>query len=240
MICMTVMYGIIVVALVGLPPADPDLPRQPREAPRRRSGWAQLVEGLAYIRSSPALLVLLGLAFAPLFFGMPFQTLMPFFTESVYGVGAAGLGAAMAAMGVGALTGALAAAAMSESTKQEALQIWLGVAFGISLIGFAMAPLFPLALLFLAFAGLTSAAYGSLNNSLVITYAEPRFHGRVMSVYMMSYAVMPFASVPASWLADHVGGPIVVAGGGLLVILSVVALGLIRPTRPRARQAPVG
>ena len=230
MISMTVMYGIILVTLVGMPPADPDLPTVPREAPRRNGGWAQLVEGLVYIRSSPVLLVLLTMAFVPLIFGMPYQTLMPLFAERVFGVGAAGLGVAMASTGVGALSGALAAAALSGYSRPRVLQTWLGMGFGIALVGFALAPSFAIALIFLAVVGFTFAAYGSLNNSLVMNETEPRFHGRVMSVYMMSFAVMPIASVPASWLADHVGGQIVVASGGLLVAAVVSGLTFLGPS----------
>jgi hypothetical protein len=44
---------------------------------------------------------LLSLALVPLFFGLPYQTLMPLFAERVFAVGAAGLGALMAALGSG-------------------------------------------------------------------------------------------------------------------------------------------
>ena len=39
----------------------------------------------------------------------------------------------------------------------------------------------------------------------VLANAEPRFHGRVMSVYLITVAVSPVAALPMSWLADRVG-----------------------------------
>lgn len=55
--------------------------------------------------------------------------------------------------------------------------------------------------------GLAPAAYTAINNTLVLANPEPRFHGRVMSVYPITFAVSPVAALPMSWLADRVGAP---------------------------------
>jgi MFS family permease len=201
-------------------------------APREAGGWAQLVEGLHYIRSSPVLLALLGLAFVPLFFGMPYQMLMPVFAERVFDVGAAGLGMLMAAAGVGALAGSLFVAAVTHHARPALFQLALGVAFGLGLVGFALAPVFALAVACLMVVGFASASYTALNNTLLLSNTEPRLYGRVMSIYMFTFAVMPLGTMPAAWLADHIGGRATVAAGGLIVAAAVVAVALLyRPYR---------
>jgi MFS family permease len=223
---MTVMYAAVLVSLFRLPTV------KEASAPREAGGWAQLVEGLQYIRSSPVLLALLGLAFVPLFFGMPYQMLMPVFAERVFEVGAAGLGTLMAAAGVGALAGSLFVAAVTHHARPALFQLALGVAFGLGLVGFAMAPVFALAVACLMVVGFASASYTALNNTLLLSNTEPRLYGRVMSIYMFTFAVMPLGTMPAAWLADHIGGRATVAAGGLIVAAAVVAVALLyRPYR---------
>ncbi|MFN0074623.1 MAG: MFS transporter, partial [Chloroflexota bacterium] len=216
---MTVLYGIVIASLCMLP-ASADT--APVSSGPRKGGWDELLDGLRYIRSSPVLMALLSLALIPVVIGMPFQTLMPVFAEQVYGVGAAGLGVMMAAVGVGALFGAVGVAVTSGHSRPAVLQLWLGVGFGLSLVGFALAPSFWFALVLLVVVGFTSAAYTALNNTLIMGNTEPRLYGRVMSVYMLTFAAMPVGTFPASWIADHVGGPATVAGCGFIVTLSII------------------
>jgi MFS family permease len=225
-VAMALMYGVVLVLLLRLPASK--TPERGQRRPGTR-GWAELVEGLVYIGRSPALLALLGLAFVPLIFGVPYQTLMPLFAEEVFVVGAAGLGALMTASGIGALLGALAVAALSGYSRPGLLQLALGVAFGLSLVGFALSPSFLLAVGLLVVVGFTLSAYNTLNNTLIMGNTEPRLYGRVMSVYLLTFAVMPLASLPAAWMADHVGGRAVVAGGGLVIALVVVGVATLYP-----------
>ena len=242
-VVMTMMYGLVILSLFRLPndaltmaggtssnpDANPPSGLASSPAGRRASGWADLLEGLAYIRSSPTLLTLFGMGFLALFFGMPFQTLMPVFAERVYGVGAAGLGILMAAVGVGALGGSLVVATFSSSPHAARLQIGFGVGFGLALVGFGLAPSFPVAVVMLTLVGLLSSAYSALNNTLVMGNTAPHLYGRVMSVHLMTFATMPLGAFPMAWLADHVGGQAVVIGDGLIVAAAVGGIALLFP-----------
>jgi len=223
---MTAMYGAVLLSLLRLPARSAVDAKAQRPA---TGGWEQLVEGLAYIRGSPVLLALMGLACVPLLFGLPYLTLLPLFAERVFDVGAAGLGALSAAAGIGGLAGSLTVATISGHSRPAALQLGFGVGFGLALIAFGLAPAFPVAIVALAVAGFTSAAYAALNNTLVMGNTDARLYGRVMSVYLMTYAVMPIASFPAAWLADHIGGPATVAGGGAIVVAAVVGVAALYP-----------
>lgn len=222
------LLGIALVAAIRAPPMS-------RDDPHRASPVAQLVEGLAYIRSSPVLLALLGLAAVPPFFGMPYQMLLPLFAETVFEAGATGLGILTAATGAGALAGSLAVAALADTTRPAAIQLCLGVGFGIALVAFGAAPSFGVAVVLLAVAGFTSAAYTALNNTLVMANSEPRLYGRVMSVYLLTLGVTPVAAFPMSWLADRIGGPAAVALGGTIVAVTVAGVALFYPPYRRIR-----
>jgi MFS family permease len=221
------VLGIASVAAIRVPPRT-------REG-RRVSAYAQLVEGLAYIRSSPVLLALLGLAVVPPLFGQPYQMLLPVFSETVFGVGAAGLGVLTAATGAGALVGSLAVAAMANSARPAVVQLCLGVSFGLALVAFGMAPSFGVAVALVAVAGFASAAYTALNNTLVMANSEPRLHGRVMSVYLLTLGVTPVAAFPMSWLADRIGGQLTVTLGGAVVAAVVAGVALRFPAYRRIR-----
>ena len=58
---------------------------------------------------------------------------------------------------------------------------------------------------------------------------EPRLYGRVMSVYLLTFATMPLGALPMAWIADHVGGRWTVAGAGLIVAVAVATVALLRP-----------
>ena len=163
-VAIAAMYVTVWLSLLRLPDRPPG-GQTDRERSRPTSGREQLLEGLRYLGASPVLLGLLGSAFVALFFGMPYQTLMPLFAERVFEVGAGGLGALMAAVGVGALAGSLAVAAVSQSRHLGRIQVALGIGFGLALVGFALAPSFPLAIVALLLVGFLSAGYTAVNST---------------------------------------------------------------------------
>lgn len=229
---MAIMYGAVLVSLFRLPSAtSSSVARRQIDA----SGLEQLVEGLRYIRSSPVLVALLGMALVTVFFGMPYQQLMPLFSERVFQVGAAGLGMLMAAVGVGALAGSISVAALANFPRPGLLQMGVGTGFGLTLMAFALSPSFQLAIALLVVVGFTSASHFSLNNTLIMANTEPRLHGRVMSVYLMTFAVMPIATLPMAWLADQIGERGTVAAAGFVVASLTLGVAALYPPYRRIR-----
>ena len=218
-VLMALMY-VVVLALVWRVPVDNVAVRP------TTGGWQALVEGLQFIRHSPALLGLLALAFAPMFFGMPFQLLMPVFALGIFQAGPAGLGLLNMAAGLGAVAGSLAVGMVTRPARQRQVQGALGISFGAGLIALALCGSVGIAAVVLAIVGASSAGYLSINNTLVLEEAPHAFHGRVMSVYMMTFALMPLASFPAARLADEIGAARTVAGMGIALLVTVIAVTL--------------
>jgi predicted MFS family arabinose efflux permease len=218
------MYAFVVASLLRI---------HERGAPlgeRRPAPLKSLGDGLRYVRGHAVVFTLLLLAFVPVLLGMPYQSLMPVFAKDVFHVGPGGLGILMTANGVGALVGSLMIASLTAFRRRGLLQMALGMLFGASLAVFAFAELFAVALVALLVVGLSSAGYQSLNSSLVMDHADPAYHGRVMSVYMLTFSAMPLAVVPAGMLADAFGAPATIGIAGLLLLAIIGLVGLLHPS----------
>jgi hypothetical protein len=194
----------------------------------RTSLLGQLGAGLTYVFGRPDLRRLLLLAFLPLLFGMPYQALMPAIAAQVFEVDAAGLGALLTANGLGALGGSIAVAGMvgaGAASRLARLQYGSGILFGTALTGFALMEALLPALVLVAVVGGAAAAYTALNNTLLMGQTPPEYHGRVMGVYMMTFAAMPLSALPAAWVAERVGLSPTLALCGVLSAAVVAVLG---------------
>jgi MFS family permease len=193
------------------------LPRLPPRAGQRGSVWADLVSGARYLRSQSALLTLLVLGMVRVFFVMPANTLLPAFARDNLGMDAAGLGLLQSASGVGGLTASLLACYLGDFRGKGKLLLRASAVLGVCLTLYVTAPWVPVVFLFLAISGGLSNLYMVLSNTLLIGNCDPEYRGRVSSIAMMEWGLMPLGTLPAGAIADRVGVPWVVAVQGLLV-----------------------
>lgn len=219
---MVLLY--VVVGLTLLP-----LPRTGTPARQEAPLWEEMGAGLRYVAGRRNLVVLILMGFVPILLGMSYAALLPVFAKDVYEVGSLGFGVMGAFVGIGAIVGSLVIAYFSDYPHQATLQLVLGIAFGLGLFIFAEAPSYGVALAALSIIGLTFNSYMTLNNSLIFTLVEPGFYGRVMSVYMLSWSLMPLTTLPMTALADAVGAPTTVAAAGLVVTAFIAGVALLYP-----------
>ncbi|MDE2816506.1 MAG: MFS transporter [Chloroflexota bacterium] len=190
---------------------------------------SQMFDGFHYVFTERTLLLLLSLAFIPLLLGRPYQMLLPVFQADVLGVDARWLGFLNAATGAGGLLGSLLVAYFSASQHAKLLQIVFGAFFGVSLLLFAYTTWLPLSLVLVGIVGLAANAYMSLNNTLVMLQTDQAYYGRVMSIYMMTFSLMPLAGFPMGILVDRWSAPQVVGIAGAVILLFVLAISLVMP-----------
>jgi len=227
---MAVCYVVVVLLLLRIPGGAPD-PNREHPSPYRA-----MLDGLRYVRHHRVLPALLLMGFVPIVLGMPYRQFFPVFAEDVYGVGSVGLGAMGVAMSIGALVGSLGVASLSRDSSRSMIQLSGGIGFGLTLIVFAAAPSLWLALAALLFVGLTSNGYWALNNTMVLGATDGEYYGRVMSVYMLSWSVMPFVTLPESALADAFGVQSMVAGVGVALAATLVVIAATFPGYRRLRR----
>ncbi|HEY8490905.1 MAG TPA: MFS transporter [Dehalococcoidia bacterium] len=216
------MYVGAVFMLLQLPPGRGAMGRG-------RGTLGEILVGLRYIRTSPVLLTLIGMAFIPVLLGMPYQQLLPVFQQDVLQIGPGRLGTLYTAAGVGSLAGSLIIAYFSEFPRKGLLQLVSGIGFGVSLALFALSTSYPLSLALLALVGLTGQGYMTVNSVLIMLNTDRELYGRVMSVYMMTWSLMPVAMLPMGALVDTVGVQATVAGAGALLALFIAVAAVVHP-----------
>jgi MFS family permease len=220
---MALSFLLSALLLVRLPLGKGGAPR-PRQALLREVG-----AGLRYLRSDPALWVPIALAFVFISLGFPYQNLLPVYAADVLNVDAAGLGALMTMQGVGALVGSLALGALAEFRQKGVLLLAAELVFALLLIAVAFTTNFLLALVLLTLAGGLSNLSMSLSNTLLLLNAQREYVGRVMSIYMFTFSLMPLMALPMGALADLVGLTTTFAAAGTLVIVGSALIVLLAP-----------
>jgi MFS family permease len=227
--------GLIAAAVMSFRLRAPS--RDPQTTGTKASAAANLLEGLRYIAATPRLKGLIGLAAIPTVLAMPFMQMIPVIARDELGTGSAGLGLLMTASGIGALTGSLTVAALSTRMRSFGnLQIITAALFGVMVTLFAFSPWLPLSLVLVAMASGVSAVYMSLNNTILQMSVSDEFRGRVLSVYLMTWGLMPFGTLPMGALADAYGAPIAVATGGIASTVLVFVIAVKLPAIRRMSQ----
>ena len=154
--------------------------------------WANLLDGLRYVRSDRTVMVMLLLAAVPGLFILNYLALLPVYARDILDIGAGGLGLLTASIGIGALVGALGAALLRPGGGSGRLLLGgLSVA-SLALIVFALSTWLPLSMLALAVLGGSQVAYYATTNTLIQVLVPGRLRGRVLSLYILtSWGAVP-------------------------------------------------
>jgi MFS family permease len=192
---------------------------------------SELREGWDYIRGfRPIWSILLLLSLISLV-GMPYTTLMPIFASQILHGKAHTLGFLMAAVGVGALSGAIRLAARKSVLGLGRLIPVTAAGFGAGLIAFALSDRLWLSLLLLVVTGFCFMQQMASSNTILQTIAEDKKRGRVMSFYSMAFqGVAPFGSLIAGAAASRIGAPYTLMIGGAICICGAALFALQLPT----------
>ena len=155
---------------------------------------------------------------------MPFRSLVPVVVVEVYGLKSQAFGLLISMMGLGSLVGSLAIASMGR-WKRGLLLIGGGFVSGIALLLVAAIPVYFAAAVLMIVVGLGEATRRVINMSLVMEHTDEQYQGRISSVMMMTFGLMPLGLLPAGLAMDAFGPREVVAVlGGLMAVVSVVLL----------------
>jgi MFS family permease len=214
-----VSFVAVIVALVAI-----RMPTE-RSIERSRAGmWANLGEGLDYVRQRRPLLALLLLTTAPAILILPYLALLPIFADDL-GIGAAGLGLLTSSIGVGALAGALTVA-LRRRSGANGRTLTLGLVLMALAVGtFALSQNVILTCVALAALGWAQVAYYTSTNTLIQLLSPARLRGRILSIYVLtSIGLSPIGSLLAGGAAELVGAAATLAAGGVLTIAALIAV----------------
>src|SRR5215831_2517945 len=189
-----------------------------------REGW-DCIRGFQPIWSILLLLTLISLV------GMPYTALMPVFAGRILQGGAHTLGFLMAAVGVGALLGAITLAARRSVRGLGRVIPTASAVFGAGLMAFSASRFMWLSLLLLVVTGWGFMQQMAASNTILQTITHNEKRGRVMSFYSMSIqGVAPLGALVAGAVADRIGAPHTLMIGGLLCVCGAALFALQLPT----------
>lgn len=195
--------------------------------PKPSSALVDLKEGLNFIKNDRLILALIAMVGVVSLFGVAHVVLMPVFANDVLKVGVKGLGVLMSAAGCGALFGALILARLGDFQYKGKLLLSSAMIFSLSLIIFSLSKVYLLSIFALILVGFSSVTAIALVNTLLQTKVEDKFRGRVMSVFMVTFAgMMPFGNLIAGGLAHAMGVSFAVMAGGIVcaIFFAIVSI----------------
>jgi MFS family permease len=186
---------------------------------------AEIAAGLRYAFYTPLVALILGLLLAVSLFCMNHNVLVPLLARDVLHEGAHGFGLLMAALGTGAIVGALALASLV--TGRPALSLILGAAGAATGLTLLLAGVrhFGAAMLLLTLVGLAQIVFMACCNTTLQLVVPDRMRGRIMSLYGFVLAgVTPLGSLLVGTIAEWFGVSIAYALGGGLGVACVLGL----------------
>ena len=224
-----VFYAIGAMTILRLPES------KPAEAPTG-SVFRDAAQGFQYLWGNRALMLMLGFSITIILFGMPFRSLLPVFQKDVFDVGPSALGIMYTAIGVGAIVASLLVAYLSDSERKQQILLAAGVGFGLTLALFAVSGSYVIGLGLLALVGFASQVFLTMNKTLIMVGSDRAYYGRVMSIYMMGFSLMPIALLPMGASVDAFGAPSTVAAAGVAIVAILVIATAIQTVRNRSIQ----
>ena len=195
--------------------------RLPKFVPAETIGAARegFQEGITYMRSRRDITGIMGLIAVYSIFGLQYLTMMPVFARDVLHTDAGGYGLLVSLVGVGALGGALALAALSSRIRRGKLFMWSALSFAILLILFSFVRVAAIAGLLLIFIGLAMMINGALANGMLQQIVPDELRGRVMAAYVFVYVgFAPIGSLIAGAVAHALNVQVAIGGGAAIML----------------------
>jgi len=191
-----------------------------RETVTRVSVREDIRETVEFARGEPRVRALLACKFG-VALGNGTLALFPLYATRVFSAGDLGTGLLYSARGVGALVGPFV---MRRFVSKDPALLWPVLAtsmglFGVSYVGFALAPVYALGLLAVALAHTGGGANWVLSSYGLQATVPDRVRGRVASAdYMLATLAISLSQVVAGVLSESVGVRMISAGLGLVVL----------------------
>jgi len=147
------------------------------------------------------------------------MSLLPAFARDNLGLDASGLGFLQSILGFGGMLASLIAGNLGEMRGKGRLLARASAVLGLCLIALATVRWLPAVYLSLLLIGGLGNLYMVLSNTLILSYCDPAYRGRIVSISMMEFGLMPLGTLPSGAIADRVGVPSVIGVQGVITTL---------------------
>ena len=199
------------------------VPHDPSES-GRGAMVSDILEGLRYVLRNRLILILLAIGLLATLLSWPFRALLPVFVVDIYEREADAMGLLISLMGLGSLVGALAIAQLGK-WKRGLLLILGSFVSAIGLGMVAAIPVYYAAAAIMIIMGLGEGFRWTISMTLIMENVDDRYRGRVSSIFMMNFGLMPLAVLPAGYAIEYFGGQATIGFlAGLLAVIATVVL----------------
>ena len=197
---------------------------------KNNTAMNDLKEGLKFIKNNRLIIILITMVGISSLFGIPYVILMPIVANDVLHVGINGLAMLMSSTGFGALIAGLALARLGNFKYKGKLLVVSSIIFSISLVLFSLSRNYLFSLFVLALVGGFSVMAMALVNTLLQTIVDDRFRGRVMSMFMFTFAgFMPFGNLLAGALSQAYGVSFTIMISGVICAAFFIVINTLYP-----------
>ncbi len=207
--------------------------------PRDRGDTSMLQDiatGVRYAVGTPLVSLILSLLLFVSLFVINYSVLVPLLARDVLHEGAHGFGLLMAALGVGAVAGALALAMLGSGRPRLVVVVTAAIILSAATLSVTIIRHFWIAAIGLALIGFMQIVFLASCNSTIQVTVPDTLRGRIMSLYAFVFAgVTPIGSFLVGSIAQAFGVPAAFAVGGGLGLLCVLALTLRWTRGPAGR-----
>jgi len=202
------------------------LPHIPPVGEVRRAGLRSVLEGLHFLRTRINLLMTFLVDLCAMVFAQP-RALFPGLASDVFGGGARTAGYLAAAAGIGALAAAAFSGWLGRVRWQGRMVVAMVVAYGLAIVGFGVASLLPLALVFLALSGAFDMVSAVFRSTILQVATPDDLRGRLQGVFVVVVAGGPrLGDVLMGTTSQALGPRTAIVVGGLLCVGATVLLAL--------------
>lgn len=195
-----------------------------------------LLHGLRFAWRNPVLRAAALLALLSSLLGFHVSHLVPVYAEKVWNVGKPGQGTLHAAIGLGALGGALSLAFLSRRVRRGAHVLRTSFFGAVLLVAAATTEDFALGCWLLAGTGYLLIQTHTGCNAILQTHAPDALRGRVVALYTMCIlGAFPIGGYLAARAAHVWGAPMTSAVAGTLLAIAVALVAVTHPELDEAR-----
>ncbi len=191
------------------------------------SRLAELLDGLRYVRSNPAIAYVIGYGIIIGVIGSPVETLLPVVTDEVFRGGTETYSRFLLFIGIGGIVATLGITLLGRRANPARFLAGAGVLVGITYIVFAAVDVLALALLVAGVIGMLAVVKGTMSTTVVQTLSSDEYRGRVMSLMMFTWGAQAGGAVFMGAIAQFADAPSAFAVGGLLVIVATATVWML-------------
>jgi MFS family permease len=227
-VAITVLYALGALLTWCASPAKSEFAAAPAvsaEVAGSGSTWTDLREGILHIWNTPSLLAIVWLALLFNFTAFPLTNgLLPYVAKEIYRTDQTGLGYLVAAIGGGALLGALVMTWFSSEVNLSRLMFMSGVVWHVLILAFIQMGALNGGIVMLFLCGVAQSLTMVCHTVILLRTASQRFRGRVLGVRMLAIYSLPIGLLIAGALIERIGfrwTASLFAGAGLLFTLII-------------------